>query len=316
MRSPIGVVERIGEMGRNSEGSPAGANGAADEEPSSSRPGLINWLLGRSAPEKGSVLGPQTDPDPAAASADASDMLVNVRNMRDVRLVDVAVPRADIIAVPETADLDEIVQTFRDSTNSRLPVYSETLDNPLGLIHLKDLALGFGFSGSDKTFDVQSVMRPLLYAPPSMPMGVMLQKMQSDRIHMALVIDEYGGVDGLVTIEDLVEQIVGEIADEHDAEEGEMWLDEGSMSYLCQSRAPLEDFEQMVGVDLLSDELDEEVDTVGGLVFMLAGRVPQRGEVVLHPQGHEFEVVEADPRSIKRVRVRINASATLDKAAE
>lgn len=303
-------------MGDNSEGSPTAAQGAQGDEPSSRKSGLIDWFMGRSGPEEGGSDPFGTPADIAAASAGASDMLVNVRNMRDVRLYDVAVPRADIVAVPETASLDELVQAFRDSTYSRLPVYAETLDNPLGLVHLKDLALSYGFADGDQPFDLTSVMRPLLYAPPSMPMGVMLQKMQSDRIHMALVIDEYGGVDGLVTIEDLVEQIVGEIADEHDAEEGEMWHDEGDASYLCQSRAPLQDFEAIAGVDLLSDELDEDVDTIGGLVFMLAGRVPQRGEVVLHPQGHEFEVVEADPRSVKRVRVRINTNAVLDRAAE
>ncbi|MHA3914438.1 hemolysin family protein [Halovulum sp. GXIMD14793] len=303
-------------MGENSEGSSAAAQSAQDSDTPPQKSRLFGWLLRGPKPAHEAEPAFGSASDIAAASEGARDMLINVRNMRDVRLYDVAVPRADIVAVPETATLDEVVQAFRDSTYSRLPVYAETLDNPLGLVHLKDLALAFGFQSDQAAFNLKAVMRPLLYAPPSMPMGVMLQKMQSDRMHMALVIDEYGGVDGLVTIEDLVEQIVGEIADEHDAEEGEMWQDEGDGAYLCQARAPLEDFEAIAGVDLLSDDLDEDVDTIGGLVFMLAGRVPQRGEVVLHSQGHELEVVEADPRSIKRVRVRINKAAKLDQAAE
>jgi len=131
---------------------------------------------------------------------------------------------------------------------------------------------------------------------------------------MALVIDEYGGVDGLLTIEDLVEQIVGEIADEHDTDEAAQWIEEAPGVYLASARAPLTDFEEIAGVDLLSDELDEDVDTLGGLIFMLAGRVPLRGEVIPHPQGHEFEVIDANPRMVKRIRVRLRTA--LDRAAE
>lgn len=303
-------------MGENSEGSSGAAQSAQTEDPLPKRRNLIDWITGRGEPEDERIGAFGSADDIAAASAGAQDMLINVRKMRDVRIFDVAVPRADIVSVPDTAGLDELVEVFRESTYSRLPVYSDTLDNPIGLVHLKDLALQFGFGNRDKPFALREIIRPLLFAPPSMPMGVLLQKMQSDRIHMALVIDEYGGADGLVTIEDLVEQIVGEIADEHDAEEGDLWTEEGPGVYLCYSRAPLQDFENIAGVDLLSDELDEDVDTIGGLVFMLAGRVPQRGEVVIHSQGHEFEVIEADPRSVKRVRVRININATLDQAAE
>ena len=141
-----------------------------------------------------------------------------------------------------------------------------------------------------------------------MPIGVLLQKMQSDRIHMALVIDEYGGVDGLVTIEDLIEQVIGEIEDEHDIEEGKLWVEEAPGCYLAQSRMPIEEFEKIIDQKLLLDDEDEEIDTLGGLVFRLAGRVPARGEVVKHPDGLDFEVVDADPRRIKRLRVRLGAS--------
>ena len=165
------------------------------------------------------------------------------------------------------------------------------------------------------TLDLSAVLRPVLYAPPSMRPGVLLQKMQASRQHMALVIDEYGGVDGLVTMEDLVEQIVGEIADEHDADEGQHWQEESPGVYLVLPRAPLEGFEAEIGTSLVAEELGEDIDTLGGLVFMMAGRVPVRGEVLRHPDGHEFEVVDADPRRIKRLRVRVRREA-LDTAAE
>ena len=178
------------------------------------------------------------------------------------------------------------MDVFKSSTLSRLPVYAETLDQPLGLVHLKDLALQHGFGAPEDGFDLHKLIRPLLYAPPSMPIGVLLQKMQAARIHMALVIDEYGGVDGLVTIEDLLEQIVGDIDDEHDEAENQLWTREAPGVFLAQGRVDLEDFEAAIGVRLADTELAEEVDTLGGLVFRLSGRVPARGEVVLHPDGH------------------------------
>jgi magnesium and cobalt transporter len=179
------------------------------------------------------------------------------------------------------------------------------LDQPLGLVHLKDLALGHGFGRAAAGFDLRGLLRPLLYAPPSMPIGVLLQKMQAAHIHMALVIDEYGGVDGLVTIEDLLEQIVGDIADEHDEAESMLWSAEAPGVYLAEGRMDLEDFEAVIGTNLADPDIAEEVDTLGGLVFRLAGRVPVRGELVLHPAGHEFEVIDADARKVQRLRVRL-----------
>lgn len=225
-------------------------------------------------------------------------------NLRNLRVEDVAVPRADITAVSNELALGDLVGVFRESGFSRIPVFKDTLDNPLGLIHLKDLALKYGFNGRPKSFDVTPMLRPLLYVPPSMPIGVLLQKMQTERTHMALVIDEYGGVDGLATIEDLIEQVVGEIEDEHDAEEDDFWIEEQPGVYLCQARAPLDEFEKELGADLLNDVDDEDIGSLGGLVFMISGRVPARGEVIRHPKGFEFEIVDADPRRIKRLRVR------------
>jgi magnesium and cobalt transporter len=202
------------------------------------------------------------------------------------------------------ATLSELVETFRESGLTRLPVYDGTLDVPVGLVHLKDVALRFGFQEDSAGFSLRTMLRPLLFAPPSMPIGVLLAKMQTDRTHMALVIDEYGGVDGLVTIEDLIEQVIGEIEDEHDVEEARPWQREGDRSWLALARTPLEEFQPEIGIDLSEIDEEEEVDTLGGLVFLLTGRVPARGEVVAHPSGVEFEVIDADPRRIKRLRVR------------
>jgi magnesium and cobalt transporter len=247
--------------------------------------------------------------------AKGRDLRVSLHKLRNMRIDDVSVPRADIVAVPADAGLAEVVEVFKASTLSRLPVYSETLDQPLGLVHLKDLALSYGFGASDAGFDLGTLIRPLLYAPPSMPLGVLLQKMQAAHIHMALVIDEYGGVDGLVTIEDLLEQIVGDIADEHDETEGQLWSDEAPGVYVVQGRMDLEDFEQAAGVKLADPGLAEEVDTLGGLVFRLAGRVPVRGEVVMHPDGHEFEILDADARKIQRLRVRLRSDSGISAEA-
>ncbi|MEP5757762.1 MAG: hemolysin family protein [Litoreibacter sp.] len=291
-------------MGENSDGSSNAAQSAQDQNlpnPSSedvnsvslfSR--LSNWL----SPGASDVEQPQLSDVPTPPK-------LGLGNLRLKRVEDVAIPRAEIISVPHNIRQDELVKVFRESGLTRLPVFKETLDTPSGMIHLKDLALKHGFHGNGKggRFSINRMVRPLLFVPPSMPLGVLLQKMQSARIHMALVIDEYGGVDGLVTIEDLIEQIIGEIEDEHDVDEAQMWMREKPGTYVVQSRAPLAEFEVEIGQKLSDEEEDEEIDTIGGLVFMIAGRVPARGEVVQHPSGAEFEIMDADPRRVKRLRV-------------
>ncbi len=300
-------------MGDRADAPAETEQGPDANEPKSRIRSMFGWLLGTaSRPDA----RPDSHPQEAETTQEARTMLHNVRNMAEVRIRDICVPRADIASVPIDAPLAEVVAHFRVSSYSRLPVYDDTLDNPLGLVHLKDLSLSCGFGAEEAAYDLRNLMRPLLYAPPSMPMGVLLQKMQTDRIHMALVIDEYGGVDSLLTSEDLVEQIVGEIADEHDDEAAELWAEEAPGVYLTSARLALADFEAISGLGLLADDMDEDIDTLGGLVFMLAGRVPVRGEIVCHPGGHEFEVVEADPRSLKRLRVRLQSAALLDRAAE
>lgn len=237
-------------------------------------------------------------------------------NLRRMRVDDVVMPKVEIVAAPLNITLEDLVEMFREHGVSRIPVFRGTLDSPLGLIHLKDLALKHGFGQGGK-FSLRPMLRPLLYVPPSMPIGVLLQQMRQKRIHMALVIDEYGGVDGLVTIEDLIEQVIGQIEDEHDEVEGGLWTVEKPGQWLIQARAELNEVEAETGLRLASEDEDEEIDTLGGLIFMLTGRVPLRGEVISHESGAEFEVVEADPRRIKRVRLRLpGVGGAMPQAAE
>ena len=235
-----------------------------------------------------------------------SSSSLGVRNLNLKHVEDVSIPRAEIVSVPIDIALDEVVKVFRDSGLTRLPVFKDTLDSPIGLLHLKDLSLKYGFNGHTENFKAENMVRPVLFVPPSMAIGVLLSKMQAERKHMALVIDEYGGVDGLVTIEDLIEQVLGEIEDEHDIDEVDLWTLEKPGTYIVQAKAPLEEFEAEIGRRLSDDEMDEEIDTLGGLVVMLTGRVPTRNEIVEHSSGTEFVIMDADPRRIKRIRVIVS----------
>lgn len=245
-----------------------------------------------------------------ALSASMRQVLPGLANLRRLRVADVSVPKAEIVSISVDIDRDELIEVFRESGFSRLPVYSETLDKPMGLLLLKDVVLQRGFNLSEGDLDIASMLRPLLFVPPSMPLVVLLQKMQTERTHMALVIDEYGGVDGLVTIEDLLEQVVGQIDDEHDTEDENLWTEESPGVWLVQARAMIDDLEEALQIDLRTDVTDEDMDTIGGLVFVLLGRVPARGEVIEHPKGHEIEVLEADPRRVKRLRLRRKGNGT------
>jgi len=285
-------------MGSSTDGSPAaqGAPQVETEDPASdSQRGFFGRLLSAFSPGSDAT-APEAPPGTAAAPQ-------GLNALRRMRVDDVAVPKAEIVAVPLDIGKDELVAVFREHGFSRVPVYKGTLDHPQGLVLLKDLALQHGF-GATGRFSLKRLLRPILYAPPSMPTGVLLQKMQKERAHMALVIDEYGGVDGLVTIEDLIETVIGEIEDEHDEDEGALWKEEKPGVILAQSTAPLEEIEAALGIPLRAGEEDEEIDTLGGLVFLRSGRVPARGEVIGHESGVQFEIVDADPRRIKRLRVR------------
>jgi CBS domain containing-hemolysin-like protein len=234
-------------------------------------------------------------------------MVLNNHNFGELKVADIMVPRADIIAVEANTPLPDLVRIFRDAQHSRLPVYRDTLDNPIGMVHIKEL-IGLAVpeaEGAPHPKTMQDIRREVLFVPPSMPVVNLLVKMQSTRIHLALVIDEYGGTDGLVSIEDLVEQIVGDIEDEHDTDEAKLIIPRKDGEFDASARADLEEVEKAVGFSLVDEEEAEEIDTLAGLVFSLVGRVPQRGEIVVHPGGVEFEVLDADPRRLKRLRVRV-----------
>ncbi len=240
-------------------------------------------------------------------------MLMNILELSEHRVEDVMVPRADITALESNTGLDDMVALFHSALHSRMPVYREALDDVIGMVHIKDL---LSFWGQRPNFRLRSIVRDVLFVPPAMPVLDLLLKMRATRIHMAIVVDEYGGTDGLVTIEDLVEEIVGEIEDEHDEVEGPLIVTREDGALDADARASISEFEKQVGIDLLPDERHEDVDTLGGLVFSLLGRVPQRGELVRHSAGLEFEILDADPRRIKRLRVRRVSPETVKPDAE
>jgi magnesium and cobalt transporter len=248
----------------------------------------------------------ESDRQSPALSAQERFMLANLLRFGELRVKDVMVPRANIVAVEEKTSLADLVMRFREAQHSRLPVYRETLDDPTGQVHLKSVlelleAEGGGAFRFQET-PIARIKRDILFAPPSMPVLDLLLKMQASHTHLALVIDEYGGTDGLVSIEDIIEEIVGDIADEHDEEAPHAKPLPGG-AFLADARITLEDFTRETGVAFPRAE-DQEIDTLGGLVVSLLGRVPQRGEIVAHPDGFEFEVLEADPRRVKRLCIR------------
>jgi CBS domain containing-hemolysin-like protein len=248
-----------------------------------------------------------------APTAATGELLSQARAFQDLRVADVMKPRADIVAIARTCTFSELVARFVEAEHSRMPVYKETLDEPVGVVHVKDVfkLLARKTRKPKPTDQVLSprhnLLRPMIYVPGSMRASELLAQMRADQTHMALVIDEFGGVDGLVTLEDLLETLVGEIADEHDdaVEDGEAIVADAD-GWVVDARSPLEELEAALGegVDLAPPDLDEEIDTVAGLVNALAGHVPQRRETIDHPGGFVIEVLSADPRRVKRVRVR------------
>ncbi|HET8996389.1 MAG TPA: hemolysin family protein [Acetobacteraceae bacterium] len=239
-------------------------------------------------------------------------LIANVLRLREMTAADVMVPRADIIAIRADVTLAQAIELFRTDGHSRMPVFRESLDDVVGMVHLKDL---FAYVGRPEAFSLEAIMRRPLMVAPQMPVLELLLQMRQQRIHLALVVDEYGGIDGLVTIEDLVETITGDIADEHDDPAVPMLVERPDGSLDVNARLPVEEFEQKVGPVLSEDERDADIHTVGGLVFTLAGRVPAKGEVLSHHSGIEFRVLDADPRHIRRVRVRRPAAPETEKAA-
>lgn len=259
-------------------------------------------------------------------------MMVNLLEFAGKRVDDVMVPRVDIVAIEESATLLELMLRFAEANHSRVPVYRETLDDLIGMVHIKDLLAWMvknftqkkrrkstrlpdaEVTPAEKVTNVKTldlgktvkqagIVREILFVPPSMPAADLLVKMQATHVHMAIVVDEYGGTDGLVTIEDIVEVIVGDISDEHDIGEEQLIRDLGKGEFVADARVPIEDVEALLKQSLLAKEAGEEADTLGGLIFAMLGRVPARGELVRHPSGVEFEVAESDARRVKKIRI-------------
>jgi CBS domain containing-hemolysin-like protein len=261
-------------------------------------------------------------------SSQERSMLRRILRLGTLTIEDVMVPRADIIAVDDTISVADLMGVFRQAEHSRVPVYHETLDDPRGMVHIRDLmswitseaeackegSLNLGKVDLGRNIASINILREILYVPGSMSVLDLLLKMQTTRLHLALVVDEYGGTDGLVSIEDLVEEVVGDIADEHDVDDEPLIKSDPRLGLVADARTPISDLEKHLGLELASEEQEEEVDTLGGLVFAIAGRIPARGELVQHPSGIEFEVLDADPRRIKKLRIHLPPAAETGQA--
>jgi hemolysin (HlyC) family protein len=301
---------------------------AKAEQPEGWLTRVMRILFGSRAPSPRADLEQVLTAEPAQSdfSPEEAAMLKNILGLRETRIERIMVPRADIVAVQQDITLGELVKVFEVAGHSRLVVYNDTLDDPTGMVHIRDLiafmaarasheetaegsantksgALNFANIDLTTLLSAAKIVREMLYAPPSMPALDLLAKMQATRIHLALVIDEYGGSDGLVSIEDLVELIVGDIADEHDEQESPAIAKQSDGSFLADGRASLDDVRAAIGSQFDVGDVAEEVDTLGGYLVTKAGHVPVRGELVPGPEPFEAEVLDADPRRVKRVKI-------------
>jgi CBS domain containing-hemolysin-like protein len=321
------VAEQGGEQGSDQSGesqsTPAGRSGT--------KPSIFERLAARFRPRNGSslredladALSEQTTG--TVFSVGERAMLNNILRLRELRVEDVMVPRADIEAIELSTVLGDLLTLFEESGRSRMPVYQETLDDPRGMVHIRDVvgyitraakqkkgratrktpALPLDLANVDlgKPIGDLGIVRPVLFVPPSMLASDLMTRMQAARIQMALVIDEYGGTDGLVSLEDIVEMVVGDIEDEHDEDEEPMITRTGDGIFIVDAKAEIEDVAEAIGEAFTGGEHEEYVDTIGGMIFNALGRVPARGEVVQAIPGFEFHVLDADPRRVKRVRI-------------
>ncbi|RED31331.1 CBS domain protein [Rhodopseudomonas thermotolerans] len=287
---------------------------------------LFGWKPGSVRDDLQVVLD-TSRPDDTGFSTLERTMLRNILGLHDRRIADVMVHRADIVAIKQDIQLGELLSLFQDAAHSRLVVYNETLDDPVGIVHIRDLVAfmtakakvppatvakrkkalpaGLDLRAIDLKMPLTEtgIIRKLLYVPPSMRAIDLLAQMQAARIHLALVVDEYGGTDGLVSIEDIVEQIVGEIDDEHDSTEPPAIVRQADGSFIADAKASLEDVRAMIGDQFVTGEAGEDVETLGGYLVNHVGRLPVRGEVIAGPGTFEFEVLDADPRRVKRLRI-------------
>jgi CBS domain containing-hemolysin-like protein len=300
---------------------------------------LFGWKNGPTRADIEVVLE-ATGPGEAGVSPEERTMIRNILALRGRRIEDVMVPRGDIIAVQQDISIGELVKVFEKAGHSRLVAYNDTLDDPIGMVHIRDLiafmtaraavdpdkpsrrkkqrAAGLDLGAIDLTMQLSStkIMREMLFVPPSMPALDLLEKMQATRIHLALVVDEYGGTDGLVSMEDIVEQIVGDIADEHDEDELPSIVGQLDGSFVADARASLSDVTAVVGVAFDVGDAAEAVDTLGGYLMTQVGRLPLRGELVPGPAGFEIEVLDSDPRRIKKVRIHRSKDRPIERDRE
>ena len=286
----------------------------ADAEPSSSnKGGFWSWLKKLVTTRNGDTSLKESleevieefEAEDSSLREEERSIIKNTLAFGDKRVDEIMVPRADIIAVEASTGFEELMQVFRQASTSRLPVYRESLDEVIAMVHIKDVFKAFASREAEdgELPPLKSLHRPILFVPPSMRLMDILVKMQATHIHMALVVDEYGGTDGLVTIEDLVEQIVGDIEDEHDIVAEELLSELPGGRLRADARLTIEELEDLLSLDLLPDEQDDDVDTLGGLVFTLAGSIPHVGEIVEHDNGLRFEIIEGDERRIKTILI-------------
>ncbi len=288
---------------------------------------LFGWKSGSARADLEGVLEASAPGDETSFTTVERTMLRNILHLHERRIADVMVPRADIVAVKRDISLAELMGVFESAGHSRLVVYDETLDEPEGMVHIRDLLAfitarakvdpqvnakrkkpfpaGLDLRTVNLAMPLQEteIVRKLLYVPPSMPAIDLLAQMQATRIHLALVVDEYGGTDGLVSIEDIVEQIVGEIDDEHDSDEPPSIVRTGENSFIADARASLDDVRSVIGENFIDDDADDDVETLGGYLVSKVGRLPVRGEIISGPGDYEVEVLDADPRRVKRLRI-------------
>jgi CBS domain containing-hemolysin-like protein len=301
---------------------------------------LVRTLLGwRTGPTRADieVVLEAAGPGEAGVSPEERTMIKNILALRGRRIEDVMVPRGDIVAVQQDISLGDLLRVFEKAAHSRLVVYNDSLDDPVGMVHIRDLiafmsvhatvspeksarrkkprpaGLDLGAINLAMQLSATKIMRQMLFAPPSMPALDLLEKMQATRIHLALVVDEYGGTDGIVSMEDIVEQIVGEIADEHDEVETPTVVKQPDGSFIADARTSLEDVIAAVGVEFNVGDATEEVDTIGGYLMSQVGRLPLRGELVPGPNGFEIEVLDSDPRRIKKVRIHRSKDRSIER---
>ena len=297
---------------------------------------LFGWKNGPTRADIEVVLE-AAGPGEAGVSPEERTMIRNILGLRGRRIEDVMVPRGDIVAVQQDISIGELVKVFEKAGHSRLVAYNDTLDDPIGMIHIRDLIafmtakaavdpakpsrrkkariadLDLGAIDLSMPLSSTKIMRQMLFVPPSMPALDLLEKMQATRIHLALVVDEYGGTDGLVSMEDIVEQIVGEIADEHDEDELPAVVGQLDGSFVADARASLSDVTAAVGVAFDVGDAAEAVDTLGGYIMTQVGRLPLRGELVPGPAGFEIEVLDSDPRRIKKVRIHRRKNRPIER---